>query len=293
MNQRVAIVLILALAATMAVWAQRAKPTKPAQPAQAAESQTPVAKQPQAKSKGEAEALMAVFNAQDPDTRLKAIETLLSKFNDTEFKAVAMQLAAATYQQKNDFDNMVIWAERTLEADPNSFAAMLMLATGIASRTREFDLDREEKLARAEKYARTAEEVLKTALKPNPSLTDEQWEAAKKDIRAQAHEALAMAAIPRKKYDVAIAEFRTAVEMASTPDPTSLVRLGLVYNMAGKYDEAIATLDKVMTAADVPPQIKQYAQAERVRAIQNKAAGAKPAAPPAAAAPPQVEIKKP
>lgn len=292
MNQRVAIVLILALVATMAVCAQRGQPAKSAQAAQAA-SQTPVAKQPQVKSKGEAEALNTVFNAQDPDTRLTAIQDFLAKYNDSEFKAVAMQLAAATYQQKNDFENMVIWAERTLEADPNSFAAMLMLATGIASRTREFDLDREEKLARAEKYAHAAEDILKTALKPNPGLTDEQWETAKKDIRSQAHEALAMAAIPRKKYDVAIAEFKTALEIGNTPDPATQVRLGVVYNMAGKYDEAIATLDKVMAAADVLPQIKQYAQAERVRAIQSKAAGAKPAAPPAAAAPPQVEIKKP
>lgn len=288
MSKRVAVLLVAALAASAVLGAQQAQPPQPAP------SQTPVAKQPQVKSQEEAEALMAIFNAPDPDVRIKAVDAMLAKFSDTEFKAVVLQVAAASCQQKNDFDNMIIYAERTLEADANSYAAMLMLATALAQRTREFDLDREEKLVRAEKYARTAEELLKTALKPNPALTDEQWENAKKDFTAQAHEALALAAMARRKHDVAIAEFKTALEVASSPDPATIVRLGAVYNMAGKYDEAVAVLDKIMAAEDVHPQIKQFAQAERARAIQLKSAGAKPAeAAPAATAPPQVEVKKP
>jgi tetratricopeptide (TPR) repeat protein len=288
MNHRVAVVIVAALALGALVWAQQAQPAPPAKPAESAQ---PVAKQPQPKSKAEAEAVMAIFNAPDIDTRIKAVETLLTKFADSEFKVVALQVAAATYQQKNDFENMVIYSERTLEADPKNYAAMLMLATGIAQRTREFDLDREEKLARVEKYARGAQEALKTAIKPNPSLTDEQWEGAKKDFDAQAHEALALGAMARKKYDVAIAEFKTALEVGSSPDPATMVRLGAVYNMAAQHDNAIAILDKVMAQPEVHPQIKQFAQAERARAFQAKGA-AKPAAP-ATTAPPQIEIKKP
>ncbi|MBM3747480.1 MAG: tetratricopeptide repeat protein [Acidobacteria bacterium] len=289
MNQRVAVMIVAALALIAFTWAQQAQPAPAAQPAP---SSQPVAKQPQPKSQEEAEAVMAIFNAPDVDSRIKAVETLLTKYADTEFKVVALQVAAATYQQKNDFENMVIYSERTLEADPANYAAMLMLATGIAQRTREFDLDREEKLARVEKYARGAQEALKTAIKPNPNLTDEQWEGAKKDFDAQAHEALALGAMARKKYDVAIAEFKTALEAGSSPDPATMVRLGAVYNMAGQYDNAVAILDKVMAQADVHPQIKQFAQAERARAIQAKGA-AKPAAPAATPAPPQAEVKKP
>jgi tetratricopeptide (TPR) repeat protein len=291
MHRRAVVFLVVALAAAAVLWAQQ---PKAAPAAQAAPPSQPVAKQPQVKSKAEAEALMAVFNAQDADTRLKAVDTLLTKFKDTEFKAVALQVAAVSCQQKNDFENMVVYAERTLEADPQSYQAMLMLASGLAQRTREFDLDREEKLARVEKYVASAQDVLKTALKPNPNLTDEQWEAAKKDFDAQGHEALGLAAMARKKYDVTIAEFKTALEVASSPDPATMVRLGAVYNLAGKYDEAIALLDKLMAQTDVHPQIKQFAQAERARAFQLKSASAKPAAqPPASTAPPQVEVKKP
>jgi len=254
-----------------------------------------VQKQPQVKSQKEAEAVMAIFQAPDADARIKAAQELITKFADSEFKVIAMQMIAASYQQKNDYENMVVWAERTLEADPKNYHAMLMLATGIAQHTREFDLDREEKLARAEKYAHGAMEILKTLPKPRPDVPDDQWEAAKKDFTAQAHEALGLAALARKKYDVAIAELKLAIEGAANPDYATMVRLGAVYNLAGKYDEAIATLDKVMAASDVHPTIKQFAQAERARAFQSKQ-GAKPAeeSKPAPAQPaPQPQSQQP
>src|SRR5579859_7553676 len=106
-------------------------------------------KQPAPKSKGELEALQAVFGAQDPDARIKAADALLTKYADTEFKGLALYLEAVSYQQKNDFEKMIVFAEQSVQADPKQYAAMLMLAKGIAQRAREFDLDREEKLTRA------------------------------------------------------------------------------------------------------------------------------------------------
>lgn len=238
-------------------------------------AQTP-AKQPQVKSQKEGEAVMAIFNAADPDARIAAVEALLTKYADTEFKAIALQVAAASAQQKNDFEKMVIYAERTLEADPKNYSAMLMLASGIAQRTREFDLDREEKLGRSEKYAKSAQEALKTAAKPRPDLPDDQWEGAKKDYEAQAHEALGLIAMVRKKYDVAITEFKAAVEVTPQPDPATMVRLGSVYNLTGKPDDAIAILDKALAMPEIHPQVKQFAQAEKNRAVQAKTTAAKP-----------------
>jgi tetratricopeptide (TPR) repeat protein len=169
-----------------------------------------------------------------------------------------------------------------------------MLARLTAQRTREFDLDREEKLGKVEKWVKSAEDLLKDAPKPNPSLTDEQWTAAKKDMSAQGHEALGLAALARKKFDVAAMEFKVAVDTSSQPDPATMVRLGAAYNQGGKYDDAIAVLDKVLAIPDAHPAVKQFAQAEKVRATQAKSGGAKPAAAPATAVTPgTVEVKKP
>jgi len=249
-------------------------------------------KQPQPKSQKEVEAIQAMFSAQDPDSRIKAATELITKFADTEFRGTAYYVLAVSYEQKNDFANMVVWAEKTLEADPKNFATMLMLAGGTAKRTTEHDLDREEKLASVEKYAKSALETLKTAEKPRPDIADEQWTAIKKDYEAQAHEAFALVAQVRKKHDVAIAEFKLAIEGAANPDPTTMVRLAQVYNQSGKHDDAIALLDKVMSAADIHPAIKQFAQAERVRALQAKGA-VKPATPTGPPAPvPPAEKKQ-
>lgn len=244
-------------------------------------------KQPQPKSEKEVAALQAMFQAADPDSRIAAAQDLLKKFADTEFKAVALYMTAVSYEQKNDFEKMVFFAEETLKADPKHYASMLMLAGGTAKRTRENDLDKEEKLTSSEKYANSALEALKTAQKPNPQITDEQWAGAKKDFEAQAHEAFALIAMVRKKYDVAISEFKLAVDGAAQADPATMVRLGQAYNLAGKPDDAIAILDKVMANAEVHPQIKQFAQAERVRAVQAKGGPPKPAATPPPAAQPK------
>jgi len=234
--------------------------------------------QPKPKSKAEYEALQAMFSAQTADARIAAAENLLTKFADTEFKATALYFEGMSYEQKGDYERSVVYGERALEADPKQYQVMLMLAGEIAQHTKEFDLDRAEKLAQVDKYAKGALEILKDVPKPNPTLTDDQWAGAKKDFASQAHTALGMGALAAKKLDVAESEFKIALEGATAPDPATMVRLGKAYSEDKKYDDAVAQFDKVMAMADVSHTIKQIAQAERVRAIQRKGA-ANPASP--------------
>jgi len=238
---------------------------------------SPVAKQPQVKSQEEANAVMAIIQAADPDARIKAANELISKFNDSEFKPLALFFCSVSYQQKGDADRMIVYAERTLEADKEHYQAMLLLAGAIAQRTREFDLDREEKLKAAEGYANKALELLKTAPRPNPNITDDQWEMAKKDFASQAHEAFAMAAGARNQNDKAVEEYKMAMSLSSEPNPATDVRMAAAYTKMGKYDEAISTLDKVLAMPALDAQVKKIAQAEKDRTIQLKQKGAAPA----------------
>ena len=100
------------------------------------------------------------------------------------------------------------------------------------------DLDREEKLGKAEKYANQVIEMMKTLPKPNPQITDEQWAEAKKDSAAEAYNAIGLANLTRKKYDAAAAAFKSAVEANSRPEPAYMVRLASALQSAGKNDEA-------------------------------------------------------
>ena len=61
--------------------------------------------------------------AKTPDERIAAIEEVLTNFADTEFKTALLTMAVQTEEQKNDYAQMVFYADRLLKADPmNTFA---------------------------------------------------------------------------------------------------------------------------------------------------------------------------
>ncbi len=244
-------------------------------PAALAFAQTANPKQPQPRSQKELDAVQAIFQAPDPDSRIAAAKELVTKFADTDFKATAFYVGAFSYQQKGDLENAIVWAEQALEADPKFYAAQLMIANALALRTKEFDLDREEKLGRAEKLAKEAVDIINAAPKPRPDITDEQWEAARKDFIAQAHEALGLAALVRKKYDVCAAELSTAASLASQQDASLMVRLANCQIQVGKVDDALAVLDKVLNDPNVAGQVKSVAAQLKVDANKKKAEAAK------------------
>jgi len=132
-----------------------------------------------------------------------------------------------------------------------------MLGEILATHVRENDLDKEEKLSKADKYLNGTIETLKTAPKPNAQLPDAQWEDAKKQFTAEAHNDLGLVAIDRKKYDVAISEFKTAI--AGDPQPAYQVRLASAYQQSGKNTEALEICDKLLADPQLHPAIKNFA----------------------------------
>jgi tetratricopeptide (TPR) repeat protein len=180
-------------------------------------------------------------------------------------------------RQKNDHDKAIIYAERALEADPQNYMAMLIASNELALITREHDLDREEKLKKAEKYANSAQEILKTAPRPRADITDEQWAAAKNDqFVPEAMVALGLAQMARKNCDSALDYLGKAV-VGANPDPAKQLRLADANARCGKLDAAIAGFDKVIARADVPADFKAFAEKEKQRLAQRKGGAAAPA----------------
>src|SRR5271170_7910932 len=106
------------------------------------------------KSKKEIEAINAINAATTVDDRVKAIENVLTNFADTEFKTILLQMAMELESRKGDFAQTITYAERLLEADPKNAPAMVTLASETARHTREFDLDKDEKLGKVDKWAK-------------------------------------------------------------------------------------------------------------------------------------------
>lgn len=245
------------------------------------------------KSQKESQAILAVQVATTPDQRIAAIEKVLTDYADTEFKVPLLQMAVQTEQQKDDFAQTVFYAERLLKADPKNAFAMVTLASETARHTRENDLDKEDSLAKVDKWAKDGIEASKTMPKIRPDVTDADWDAVRKDFAAQGYVALGMADTLRKNLDGAAANYRLSLETEAMPNPATYVRLAQVYIMGGKLDNATFTLDKAINTPNVPDQVKSIAESLKSDVAKRKAAqapksgaGATPTPAPAPAPPP-------
>jgi tetratricopeptide (TPR) repeat protein len=252
-------------------------------------------KQPAPKSQKELDAILAIQNAPDAAARVKAAEDLLVNFADTEFKEFALQMQTFSYQELNDFDKMMISGERALEINPDNVAVLVAMAQAIPQRTREHDLDKDEKLGKAEKFARKAQALIPNLTKFNPQITDEQWAGYKRGAMSQSHEALGLIFFTRKDYAGAEKSFKTAVEVSPQPDPATFYRLAMTYSVQNKFDEAIQALDQSIANGGLKVGDKDLAAEQKAAVMKAKAAAsaAKPPAPAATPAPPPVEIKRP
>src|ERR1039458_1383523 len=256
--KRIILTGILALATGFAALA--APQAVPAQP-----------KVPSPKSPAEGKAVMALQAAgqsNDPDAMIKAANELLTKFTDTDYKEWALSMEAKAYQTKGDAEHAQVYGQQALQVNPKSYSMMLLLGEVIGLHIGDHDLDRQDKLTEANKYLNDTIEIVKTAPKPNPQLTDDQWAEYRKYTIAEAHNGLGMLAMVRKDWDTAITEFKTAA--ADDPQDAYYTRLASVYQSAGKNDEAIAVCDKLLANPSLHPQIKGV-----VNSIKNLAVAAK------------------
>ena len=221
-------------------------------------------KQLKPKSQKEGAAIQAMLSALDPESRIKAADELITKFADTEFKAYALYLEAESYSQMNNSEKAIVYGEQTLEADKNNYQAVVLLAKTYANTTKVNDLDKEEKLTKAVKYAEQAIELIKTAEKPNPQLSDTDWAGVKADFEGQCHMAMGIAAAFRNKIDDANMHFTKMAAMDS--DPTDLIRAGRVLLEVKKYPESILWFDKAAASPNANEQIKDIAAKDKARA---------------------------
>lgn len=233
-----------------------------------------------AKSNAEIEALRKVQSATTPADQIKAIDDVLDKFADTEFKPILLSMAADAASRMGDYEKTIIYGERAVAADPKNADALYTLAGAIVQHTREHDLDKDEKLKRVDKLCTDGIAAAKVMPNPQPGqISEALWEQEKKNKVAAFDNLLAMSADLKKDYPEAITDFKMAISLLTKPDPVILARLAKTYNNAGQYDDGLATAEKVLADASATPQIKNFATIEKNRATKLKAEGGAAPAP--------------
>ena len=163
----------------------------------------------------------------------------------TEHRENALYLTMLAYQQSNDFEGMVTYGEMVLEENPEHWGALLAMAYVVPLRTREHDLDKDEKLAQSEAYAKRALDVVPRTANPNPeAIPEDEWLVRKKDLMADAHKSLGRIAQKRNDWATMEASFRQALQVASEQTGELFYQVAKALKEQGKTDDALAMLDQ-------------------------------------------------
>tara|TARA_Y100000588_G_C14268048_1_gene930915 strand:+ start:1424 stop:2236 length:813 start_codon:yes stop_codon:yes gene_type:complete len=223
------------------------------------------------KSQEEVDMLLAIQNAVDPAAQVDAVHALLITFKNTEFKEWANLVAMTAYSKLNDFENMLLYGEETLKHNPENVDVLTILAYAIGTRTKEFDFDKEEKLTKAEDFARRALRVIPTMEKPNPDMLDEDWLKLTNNLTSNAHDALGLSAFLRKDYAAAEQAFKTSIAAASTENPTTFYHLARTLRATSRNDEAMELVDKSIALGGVMVGDSDLAKTLKANLIKDKA----------------------
>src|SRR5215470_454903 len=135
---------------------------------------------PAAKTNEEFSAYNAAVGNPDNAAAEKSADDFATKFPQSDLRGLLYSAIMRRYQQANDSEKTLEMARKVITYEPTDPVALVMAATVLAERTRESDLDREERFDEAVKYAQRSLETVNTDLMVPSQATAEQINSAKK-----------------------------------------------------------------------------------------------------------------
>ena len=240
--------------------AQSAPP--PAQPQ--APALPPHKTPPSAKTADEFAAYNAAASNPDTSAAEKAADDFAQKFAQSDLRGLLYSTIMRRYQQTNDSDKTLEMARKVLTYEPNDPVALVMASTVLAERTREGDLDRDERYDEGFKYAQKALETTNTDLMVPNTASVEQIESAKKVLQSMAHSAIGMIDLNRKNDGDAAQEFRQSIDLSSPGqvEPLTYLRLALAQDHLKQYPEALISANKAVDSSPANSPVAMLAKQE-------------------------------
>ncbi len=248
---------------------------------------------PQAKTQAEFDAYnAAIANQKDPVAMEKAADDFATKFPDSELRALLFKAAMRGYQNANNGDKMLEESQKLLKLDPDDPEALIASAEVIAERTRDTDLDKDQRFAQATKYAQHALETIDTDIPIPANLPQAQIDAYKGLLRSSAYSVLGTIQYDQEKYADAQGYFQKSIDAyPSQPDPVVVLRLALALDKQGKYGDALKEANRAVDLTQEGTAAGTTARHERDRLVQLtggipvSGSSAAPSNPPAGSAP--------
>jgi tetratricopeptide (TPR) repeat protein len=225
---------------------------------------------PQAKTQPEYDAFNAAMaNQKDPAAMEKAADDFTTKFPDSELRALLYKAAMGSYQNANNADKMSEMAQKLLKFDPDDPDALVAVAEVIAVRTRETDLDKDQRFDQARKYAQHALETVDTDVAIPAGTAQSQIDAYKGGLRSSAYSVLGAIAYSQEKYSDAEGFFRKSIDAyPAQPDPVVTLRLTLSLDKQGRYPDALKEANRAVELTQEGTVAGTTARHERDRLLQ-------------------------
>jgi tetratricopeptide (TPR) repeat protein len=211
-----------------------------AQTPPAGQTAAPAGKRPpQAKTQPEFDAYKAAAALTDPAAQEKAVGEFATKFPDSELRPLLYKSVMHEYQQANNADKMLEMAQKVLSFDADDPEALVSVAQVLAERTRETDLDKDQRLGEAKKDAQRALVTVDTDV-PSSGYPPEQLAAFKNFLRSEAYEILGTIDYNAKSWADAEGNLRKSIDaFPQQLDPVGVLRLSLTLDQENKYPEAL------------------------------------------------------
>lgn len=257
-------------------------PTQPQGPALPAHK-TP----PSAKTADEFAAYNAAASNPDTAAAEKAADDFAQKFPQSDLRGLLYSTIMRRYQQANDSDKTLEMARKVLTYEPNDPVALVMASTVLAERTREGDLDRDERYEEGFKYAQKALETTNSDLMVPSNATADQIESAKKVLQSMAHSAVGMIDLNRKNDADAVQEFQRSIALSSPGqvEPLTYLRLALAQDHLKQYPEALVSANKAVDSSPANAPVAMLAKQEVDRLSKLTGSGAPAATNPTPTSP--------
>ena len=245
---------------------------QPAQQPGTAQPAAPAGKRPlQAKTQPEYEAYNAAHaQINDATAMEKAANDFNTKFPDSELRVLLYRDAMHAYQGANNGDKMMEMGRQVLKLDPDDPEAMVGVAEVLTERTKDTDLDKDQKLAEATKLAQHALETIDTGISIPTGTPPDKVEAYKGFLRSSAYAIIGTMQYNKDNFKDAEDSFRKSIDAYPQPDPVVVLRLALALDKQTKYQEALKEVNRAveLTANDASSSVGTYARQERDRLVQ-------------------------
>ena len=206
-----------------------------------------------------------------------------TKFPDSELTVLMYRDAMHAYQTANNADKMLEMAQKSLAIDPDDPEALVTASQVLAEKTRDTDLDRDQKLAEAKKDAERALVTVDNDV-PTSGFPPEKIDQFKRFVRSEAYAILGTLASNAKNYAEAETNLRKSIEaFPEQVDPVAVLRLAIALDMQNKYPDALKyanqAVDLTKNQPDSPAAKAALSEKDRLTKLSSGSAPGQSAAP--------------